>query len=258
MNQSKPNSGESNGEDDAKCDLDDFKDRLLKEFRKPKFVLEVAGLVVLGVYAGFTIAMYFANKKSADAAKSAANTAASQLELAERPWVDASMATDGPFNFVENGVRVPFKFQLLNTGHTPASATRIELRMNSPFSAGPSADQLLAQACSEATQGVLQRPYFGITLFPNRPLEQSQSFAMSNEEIAKLRIPGEITWPNLIVCIAYRSTFADKVYHTGYILALSKVDPATGREDVRFKLRETVDQKNLRFKCSISNCIVAD
>src|SRR5450631_1132656 len=42
---------------------------------KSKRWVEIAGLILLGVYTAYTIKMYHANKKSADAATSAANTA---------------------------------------------------------------------------------------------------------------------------------------------------------------------------------------
>ena len=46
----------------------------------------------------------------AGAAKSSAELSAQELELSERPWVDALMTIDGPFEFNVNGVNVHFKF----------------------------------------------------------------------------------------------------------------------------------------------------
>ncbi len=50
---------------------------------KSKRWVELAGILLLALYTGFTIAMYFANRKSADAAKSAADTAAKALKDSE-------------------------------------------------------------------------------------------------------------------------------------------------------------------------------
>lgn len=48
-------------------------------YDKVKFWVEILGLIVLVVYTAYTIKMYSANKKAADAAKSAADTAACAL-----------------------------------------------------------------------------------------------------------------------------------------------------------------------------------
>jgi hypothetical protein len=195
----------------------------------------------------------------ASAARSSAEISAKELELSERPWVDALMTIDGPFEFNVNGVNVHFKFQLVNTGHSPALATHISPRMTSVFSEGANANDILAQTCSGATREVVQSPGFGVTLFPNRPLEESISFGMGKEDIenASKKIPGQITWPEIVVCIGYRSTFTDKVYHTGYVLDLGRTD-ATGTPRVDFKIGEDIDKSHLSFRCGVSNCIVAD
>jgi hypothetical protein len=200
-----------------------------------------------------------ATTKAAIAAKSGADTAARELELAERPWVDAQMVIDGPFEFNLNGVNVHFKFQLVNTGHSPAVAVNIHPFMVSAFSTGPTAEEARNQTCSGASQTAVKRPGFGVTLFPNHPFEESLSFGMGKDDIAKAsqRIPGQIIWPNLVVCIAYRSTFSDRVYHTAYVLDLLKID-SEGNQRVDFKIGEDVDKDHLRFRCSGVNCIAAD
>src|SRR5215472_8899896 len=62
--------------------------------RTVKFWAEPIGVVILAIYTTATVLILGANKRSADAAwraagaaTNAANTAATQLELAERPWV---------------------------------------------------------------------------------------------------------------------------------------------------------------------------
>jgi hypothetical protein len=46
---------------------------------KAKPFVEIAGILLLAVYTGFTVGMYFANREAADAAKSAADTASATL-----------------------------------------------------------------------------------------------------------------------------------------------------------------------------------
>jgi hypothetical protein len=62
---------------------------------KLKPFVEIAGVVILSIYTIYTIKMYCANKESADAAKSAADTAADtlnrsieQFRIDERAWVE--------------------------------------------------------------------------------------------------------------------------------------------------------------------------
>src|SRR5450631_831484 len=63
---------------------------------KTKPFLEIAAAILLAIYTGYTIKMYYANKQAAEAAKSAADSARLQLELSERPWVHAQISIGGP------------------------------------------------------------------------------------------------------------------------------------------------------------------
>lgn len=99
---------------------------------------EVFGILVLSVYAGFTIAMYFANKQAADAATKAAEAAQCSadiaaraldsskeaLHLTERPWIGVERI-DGD---VHLGVDEPIGLNvtLINSGRAPA--LRLELK----------------------------------------------------------------------------------------------------------------------------------
>lgn len=60
---------------------------------------ELIGLVVLCVYAVYTIKIYRATKQSADAATSAAKTAANSLVLAQRPWIKINHRIVTPLTF---------------------------------------------------------------------------------------------------------------------------------------------------------------
>lgn len=87
--------------------------------------VEVAGVILLAVYTGYTIKMYGANKKSADAAKEAADTAAHQLEVDERPWIlfRGSKKYGTPIQ-ISAGKRLSIPGQFMNTGKTPALHVR--------------------------------------------------------------------------------------------------------------------------------------
>ena len=79
---------ESDGRERQRTDktedcLDDFRKRFENKIRDPKFALEVAGFIVLFVYAVFTILMYFVNRDAANAATSAAKTAKDTLDVSK-------------------------------------------------------------------------------------------------------------------------------------------------------------------------------
>jgi hypothetical protein len=87
--------------------------------------VEIAGGLFLLVYTIFTIFMWSANSKAANAAKEASETAARQLEISERPWIRfrSSEKYDTPIQIsAGQGLDVPGQF--INTGKTPALHVR--------------------------------------------------------------------------------------------------------------------------------------
>jgi hypothetical protein len=88
--------------------------------------VELGGVILLAIYTGFTIAMYFANKKSADAAKQAAKTAQEALidsqasfKLQNRPYVivpgTATFVVDKKGHIDKTRANVAYR----NVGKTP-------------------------------------------------------------------------------------------------------------------------------------------
>jgi len=68
---------------------------------------------LLFIYAGLTLLMYFANKKSADAAKNAADTANTALHVGERAYISEG------FPVLDVGKKT-VTWDLINTGHIPS------------------------------------------------------------------------------------------------------------------------------------------
>jgi hypothetical protein len=102
---------------------EEAEDKKQKRRATIKFRFEIGGGIVLLIYAFFTILIWCANKKSADAAKSAADTAEVTLRMGYRPWVNAESA-----ELVEPLVYPPkqrfylkLKFGLKNTGTSIAT-----------------------------------------------------------------------------------------------------------------------------------------
>lgn len=89
-----------------------------------KTVAEFAGLILLGIYTGYTIKMYCANKQAADAATKAADVADKTLKsgqratwLEQRAWV-SFVAADTPT--LRPNQAITLSMRLENTGRTPA------------------------------------------------------------------------------------------------------------------------------------------
>jgi hypothetical protein len=195
-----------------------------------------------------------AQEDAAKAAKSAADTAAAQLELTERPWVDAYITLDGPFDFNVNGANIHLKLILRNSGHSPAQYVNITCRafINQE---GVGAQAHRDEVCREATSA----PFPGITLFPTVTFEQGESFGIGKQELDSGNVSrGFIIYPAFVACIAYRPTFnKTSVYHTAYVYDLVKVD-LEGRPNRTFKIGEDIDIKYLRLTMHPFSAISAD
>jgi hypothetical protein len=120
------NGSEGDRQDKAEECLNDFKKRLEKEIRKPKFALELAGFIVLSIYALFTGLMYSANKTAADAAKRSADAFEAQVA----PNIQLVPDWLGSFHN-EEGKTVWVSVQIRNVGMTNAldvtAATKLKL-----------------------------------------------------------------------------------------------------------------------------------
>jgi hypothetical protein len=224
--------------------------------------LEGFGLLVLIVYTIFTGLMYRSNKQAADAASSASKTAASQLEMSERPWIDADISVDGPFDFNVNGANIHLKFLLTNSGHSPAFTTYIAVMPADTFMTGTTPTEFRDQACKEATVTVTKYASSGVTIFPNRTFEQRRTVTFTNEEISQkhgsgTKIPNYIQDPSAVACIGYRPSFNSAIYHTAYIYDLKKAD-ASGKISDTFKVGESVAQTELRLLLDPLDSINAD
>jgi hypothetical protein len=196
-------------------------------------------------------------QKSASAAKSAAETSANQLELTERPWVDASITIDGPFSFGMSGdsvvgAGIPLKILLRNTGNSPALGV-----FSMPILTFAKGDDILIrrdEICEGATKLAINQ-HWGITLFPKAAFEERKGAGGGNNEVGKGKVwrfgsgfgTKEMQPPSVIVCIAYRPTFnKTSVYHTAYIFDLLRLDSTN--TPIYFKIGENVDQEHLLLR----------
>jgi hypothetical protein len=107
--------------------LDYYEIRIKRSLRDPKFVLEVLGFVVLLIYAGYTIGMYYANRESADAARTSADAATGQLiqmttqaEDDQRAWIGVTDIRITQLNPTNPALPFITQISVSNSGKTPA------------------------------------------------------------------------------------------------------------------------------------------
>lgn len=203
---------------------------------KIKPFVEMAGVVLLGIYTGYTIKMYCANKKAAEAAKSSADTARDALIRGQRPWVgfdgnprtkSASIGDVKDLSGIPNG-RKQFDWsidiQLENFGVSPALHTVMFYEIS--FAADiESLEGTLEPACPGAAGLIFNKPFSkstqieqrGVMIFPSIAVPNGFSFGMGADSLDALKSAylGRTTY--LLGCIAYLDQFGDRpVHHTRF------------------------------------------
>jgi hypothetical protein len=193
--------------------LEDCKRDFWKSIRQSKFVLEVLGFIVLSVYAGFTIAMYFANRDSADAARNSADTARETLIVGQRPWI-------GPDGFPSIKVRIEkegatesvyldIDARVKNFGLSPALHVTALPLWPTPIADNPPSDldAGMKNLCQQMENLIAGSPERGVAIFPNGPIAIFGAWPWKESDLDKrFAMTG---------CVAYKSQFTgDRIHHT--------------------------------------------
>jgi hypothetical protein len=174
--------------------------------------------------------------------RKSADTAAKELEVSERPWLSIENVTlDSPLIFDENGVEITIRFNIKNSGKTPAIRS---FWMGWMFPQ----DLLMSNTLSERKQncrGILYQSsavhdsQLAETWFPGTSAPVSEKVRIIPSAIAKAmdvskemfsHIPGRLPdyangiYPVWAFCIAYRSSLSDVQYHTAYLFQIFRKD----------------------------------
>jgi hypothetical protein len=197
-----------------------------KERRKAiKFWVEVVSAIALLSYLGVTVLIW--------------RTSANELELSQRPWVSITdIAIISPLVFDINGAHTTITYAFSNTGHSPALDGVALFDFMVPYGDIPNPVSKRNDLCkfTGIASGRIHARGIGQsseTWFPGQPEPMSFQISWSINDIKKamIDIPKSIFpestnslpdrfMPTMIVCIAYRPSFTDAQYHTGYILQL--------------------------------------
>ena len=204
------------------------------------------------IYAAITAFQWSEMRKATKAATEAAHSAAQQLELSERPWVDADISIDGALVFDRDGAHIPLKIVLRNSGHSPAMHTAIYPVPLIGFR-DKAMDFYRKQACdSAASLGRIT----GISLFPDRALPIREYVGISSAQLRNAAAdwkrqyptyhgtPDDIIAPEMIVCVSYQPSFTKNAYATAYSMSLERLDEK-GRPVSLFKIGQPISEKRL-------------
>jgi len=163
--------------------------------------VEILGVLLLAVYTGYTIKMYYANRDAAQAATIAAATAHDALILVQRPWLGVEGSVSHS-DMTESGV-TDFSATVKNFGLVPALhvGLRIDRIQINAF------EEKIPSICEEAKQKTTKGRY----IFPGSNYSYSFTQRSVNVDI------GAQPDPNLVHvgCIAYFGQFQD-FHHTEF------------------------------------------
>jgi hypothetical protein len=173
---------------------------------------KAAVLVALGIFA-VNAWQSWETRKSANAAQKAADTAATALELTQRPWVfvkDAKVIS--PLTFDKEGAHVTFEITLRNSGLSPAINIQIVPKLYPLPSKEETAHPVERLCNGKSYHG---GSIGGMMLFPSTESPaQKMNVGLNSQEIAKAEHSGMIVITPFI-CVLYNPTFKDVGYSSG-------------------------------------------
>jgi hypothetical protein len=172
------------------------------------------------LYTVFSAFQWNANEKAAEAAKSAAETAASQLELTDRPWVTIDASITAPLTYDGKTVQIAFSFIPKNIGHSPAQNVSIVPKLIPAFM-GDDVREEQKRVCDGAAQ--INNGFPAYVLFPEEPYSQPIGLDLPIETINLHwgKLPPGMEAPGIIPiaiigCVDYTYTTSPKHHQTGF------------------------------------------
>jgi hypothetical protein len=227
-------------------------------YKDRTFLVSLAGVLVVFVYTTFAALQWRANKKAADAAKDAVETASRQLEMVDRPWLKDEVEP-GNLIFDNGAISWWVRVKVQNVGHSVATEVFPDVRLISiqgaDFIEAPR--KKVTEICDsmpkrfESVKGV--PGLWNNSIFSS----DSRDFGMSPILWAKDmnffdggKALGKSVVPMLVGCIEYRYPTSAKPHHTGFVYAISHNDDAAIGEAGRvfFSVGKSIPKENLVLK----------
>jgi hypothetical protein len=218
-------------------------------------LLGILTFVVLSIYACDTHKIWIETKKSADAAKQAADTAQGQLEMSERPWLDVEVTEVGPLVRTSNGFVISGRLKITNVGHSVAkevypNAILIVTGQSDIFYKASREQRRICDVARK--QKVLPEFNLGPVLFPGKEYSTGFSGNVSNTEIDSEsfrppKAPAKYILPLVVGCVDYQFTFGGGHHQTGFIYSVARFDKTNPIVPFAIKTVDSLPAKELRF-----------
>ena len=157
---------------------------------------------------------------AAEAAKQQAQTAAEQLELSERPWLDAHVSVDSSLYYNPNGANLTLKVSLLDSGLTPAIEVAVYAKFFPETFDKKQRDLEKAQVCGRAADSAID----DTTAFPSNPIIKHIHIRLAEEDVQKHSISGFIYPQQIVFCVAYSSAVARSKYTSSHVYDFYRVE----------------------------------
>jgi len=162
-----------------------------------------------------------------------------EFELSHRPWVSVALNIASPIVFDPDGMRVTIRFELRNTGNSPAIRTMIDVALDANWEQAQ-IDSNWKTCCDKPTIPIAD--YVSVTLFPGDPYPWDMEFTMPKETIEANRDPIEGRFVHLTVMgrVGYEFSFAKGQRTTPFIYEIVRSDgprlplepPRVGRSEL--------------------------
>jgi hypothetical protein len=215
------------------------RDRKIQNRKKVRREWVVIGVNVLTLFAVIAYAwinyhMLYEMEKATKAAQQSANTAISQLEITDRPWVKVVPKKWSSITFGDKGdMRFSAILTLSNIGKSVATDVTVN---HGAFVPAPNAvfdepQKRQATLCKEPPQGALR-----VTLFPTDTTDLGIADSISKRDmeantvppppgLTRPKPPGKRVSPFLYGCIDYKSGNGIKHHQTGFVYNIVRTYP---------------------------------
>ncbi len=155
----------------------------------------------------------------ATATKDLATSSATQLEMANRPWVTIDYKIDAPLTFIANGVGATINMVTRNIGHSLATKIVQEQELIMGMVDSRSA---MEKACKKAQAAIAIDPVHTDSLINDQHWDQNITLLSGKKELDDmLKKTHGFLGAQVVFCTAYGSNIGPTTYETGNSFWLS-------------------------------------
>jgi hypothetical protein len=141
---------------------------------------------------------------------------AREFELSHRPWVAVDLAVTDTLAFDSDGLKMPLRFTLRNTGNSPALRTFIDAVIDANWDEAR-VDANWIWFCSKPNSGLGK--IIGVSLFPGSTIIRDETFIVTRKMIEENLDPTEGRFLKLTIMgkVGYEFSFAERECQSPFI-----------------------------------------